>query len=59
MQAGFTITNNSDFTYSEIILVFNYHQLNIIENIPVCNNSRLLDFITESFVGIWKIKKLK
>lgn len=59
MSEGYIITNNPIYNCSEILLVFNYQKLNVVENIPTRKETYLLDYKTESNVGVWKIKKLK
>ena len=57
MQAGFTITHESLWSNDVCIVVFNNHNSNVVQHIPVAENSSIKK--KKKRVGIWKIKKLK
>ena len=57
MQAGFTITHEPIWNNDVCIVIFNYHNSNVVQHVPVAEKSSILQ--NEKRVGVWKIKKLK
>lgn len=56
MKANFKVNNCAICSNDENILVFNYHYINEVQNIPCSSHSMFLQ--DEKRIGIWKIKKL-
>ena len=57
MQRGFKITHVPIWSNDVCIVVFNYHNSNVVQHIPVTEKSTILQ--NEQRLGVWKIKKNK